>query len=231
VPGLKAFKGCPDRDGDGIADAVDQCPDEPETINGVADEDGCPDKGKSKVMLTKSKIEILDKVFFDFDKATIQRRSYPLLDQVVSVLKANPQIEKMRIEGHTDTDGDDAYNLKLSDARAASVRLYLVGKGIDPARLDFRGYGETRPIADNKFVAGREKNRRVEFVIVDDNDEVQGDADEVHGTAETSAPPPATEPTKKTPPKKKTPTKKTPTKKPAPKTPAAKKPTTEGTQP
>jgi|GEM_PF-258842 len=181
VPGIAAFAGCADRDKDGLPDPDDKCPDEPETINGFQDTDGCPDKGKSKVVLTREKIEILEKVFFDFNKATIQKRSFALLDQVVAVLKANPQIALLRVEGHTDSDGVDAYNFKLSDARAASVRTYLIGKGIDPARVASAGYGETRPIADNKTAVGREKNRRVEFVIVDVSD-VEGDATDVRGT-------------------------------------------------
>ena len=228
VPGLAVFQGCGDRDRDGIADNVDKCPDEPETINGFQDEDGCPDKGKSKVLLTKNKIEILEKVFFDFDKATIQKRSFALLNQVVLVLKANPQIDKLRVEGHTDADGDDKYNFKLSDARAASVRTYLADHGVEAIRLSSAGYGETRPIADNKTAAGREKNRRVEFVILDETD-VAGDANEVRGTkgvseepvrpfdTPTSAPSPAP---KKPAPKKPAPEKPAP-KKPAPKKPAA----------
>jgi outer membrane protein OmpA-like peptidoglycan-associated protein len=182
VPGLKAFDGCPDTDGDGFIDSLDKCPLEPETINGIEDTDGCPDKGKSKVVLTRSKIEILEKVFFDVDKSTIQKRSFQLLDQVVSVLSANPQIEHMRVEGHTDSDGDDNYNFKLSDARAAAVRLYLLTKGIEPARITSAGYGETRPITENKTAAGKEKNRRVEFVILDENADAAGDATEIHGT-------------------------------------------------
>ena len=218
VPGLAVFQGCGDRDRDGVADNVDKCPDEPETINGFQDEDGCPDKGKSKVLLTKNKIEILEKVFFDFDKATIQKRSFALLDQVVLVLKANPQIDKLRVEGHTDADGDDKYNFKLSDARAASVRTYLADHGVEAARLSSAGYGETRPIADNKTAAGREKNRRVEFVILDETD-VAGDANEVRGTKGVSEEPVRPSDTQTSPP---SPAPKKPTpKKPTPKKPAA----------
>ena len=179
VPGLAAFKGCGDRDKDGIPDNTDKCPDEPETINGFQDDDGCADKGKSKVVLTKTKIEILEKVFFDINKASIQKRSFALLDQVVLVLKANPQIDKLRVEGHTDADGDDAYNFTLSEARAASVRKYLVDHGVDPVRVSSAGYGETRPITENKTAAGREKNRRVEFAILGATD---AKANEGHGT-------------------------------------------------
>ena len=202
VPGLKAFKGCPDTDGDGFIDSIDKCPTEAETINGIEDGDGCPDKGKSLVVLTRTKIEILEKVFFDVDKSTIQKRSFLLLDQVVAVLQANPQIEYTRVEGHTDSDGDDNYNFKLSDARAAAVRLYLLGKGVDAGRIASAGYGESRPVTENKTPAGREKNRRVEFVIFDVNDETSGAATEVRGTKGQSEAPvrPVLEPTPTPPP-------------------------------
>ena len=161
--------GCPDPDNDrdGILDGDDKCPLEPETINGVDDEDGCPDKGKSKVRITKTKIEILDKVYFDTGKATIQERSYVLLNQVASVLKANPQITKIRIEGHTDSRGKDSFNQKLSQDRAESVRTYLEAQKLEGGRLEAVGYGESKPIADNKKKSGRELNRRVEFTIIE----------------------------------------------------------------
>jgi outer membrane protein OmpA-like peptidoglycan-associated protein len=165
--GLAAFKGCPDRDHDGIPDNVDKCPDEPETINGFQDDDGCPDKGESKVKITATKVEILDKVYFDTDKSTIQKRSFGLLSQVAAILRANPQVTQVRVEGHTDSQGQDAHNLQLSKDRAAAVRTYLLGKGIDEARLVSEGYGKTRPAADNATAKGREKNRRVEFTILD----------------------------------------------------------------
>ncbi len=168
VAGLRVFKGCADRDKDGIPDPADQCPDQPETINGVDDEDGCPDQGESKVRITATKVEILEKVFFEFDKASLQGdRSNDLLNQVSALLRANPQVTRIRIEGHTDDKGNDGYNLELSQARAETVRTYLVGRGIDLARLDAVGFGETRPIDSNKKEAGRDRNRRVEFTIVD----------------------------------------------------------------
>ena len=163
--GTLAFGGCPDTDLDGIADPDDKCPAEPETVNGVDDEDGCPDKGASKVKLTREKIEILDKVYFDTGKATIQQRSFDLLNQVASILKAHAEITLLRVEGHTDSQGSDATNLKLSAARAQAVLEHLVGRGIDPRRLEAEGFGETQPVSDNKTARGRENNRRVEFRI------------------------------------------------------------------
>jgi outer membrane protein OmpA-like peptidoglycan-associated protein len=161
--------GCPDPDNDkdGLLDAADKCPNEPETINGNEDTDGCPDQGKTKVVITKEKIEILEMVYFDVNKATIQQRSFNLLDQVASVLKNNGQITKIRVEGHTDSDGGDAANLSLSQRRTESVKKYLTDRGIDGARLVPVGFGETKPKVPNTSKANKEKNRRVEFAIVE----------------------------------------------------------------
>ena len=168
IDGFQDNDGCPDPDNDQdkILDVDDKCPLQPETYNGKDDEDGCPED--TKVRITRVKIEILEKVFFDTAKTTIKSRSFPLLDEVAMVINQNPQITKVRIEGHTDDRGKDAYNQKLSEGRAASVMEYLTTKGkVDAARLVSQGYGETRPIADNKKSAGRDQNRRVEFVIVE----------------------------------------------------------------
>jgi large repetitive protein len=163
--------GCPDLDNDkdGIPDEKDQCRDEPETINGFKDDDGCPDKGKVLVIIRAEKIEILDKIYFDTARATIQPRSFKLLDQIAQTLRGHEEIKKIRIEGHTDSQGPDESNLKLSQKRADAVKDYLIKKGqVDPARLESVGYGETRAIAPNNTVKGREQNRRVEFVILQD---------------------------------------------------------------
>jgi outer membrane protein OmpA-like peptidoglycan-associated protein len=173
--------GCPDPDNDrdGIKDADDKCPLEPETINGVLDDDGCPDQGKSAVKLTRERIEILDKVYFDVNKDTIQSRSFALLNQVASILKAHPELTKVRVEGHTDSDGGDSFNMDLSDRRAKAVKRYLEERGVEAARLDGIGYGETRPVAPNSNKANKEKNRRVEFVIVEVDGKAAASATEI----------------------------------------------------
>ncbi len=165
--GFQDGDGCPDpdNDGDGILDVDDKCPLQPETVNGVEDEDGCPED--VKVRVTTTKIEILEKVFFDTAKATIKKRSFGLLNDVAAVLQQNKQITKIRIEGHTDDRGSDKYNQDLSERRAASVRTYLIEQGVDEGRLESKGYGESTPIADNKTSAGRDQNRRVEFTIIE----------------------------------------------------------------
>ncbi|MFL5347092.1 MAG: Ig-like domain-containing protein [Hyalangium sp.] len=168
--GFQDEDGCPDPDNDhdGIADTEDQCPNEPEVINGVDDSDGCPDIGESKVQLEANKIVIREKVYFATNKDIVLARSFPLLQQVASLLRANPEIKKVRIEGHTDSRADDAFNLDLSQRRAGNVRKYLVEQAnIAPERLDAVGFGETRPVDTNLTAAGRENNRRVEFIIVE----------------------------------------------------------------
>ena len=167
--GYQDEDGCPDYDNDldGIPDNLDKCPNEPETINGFEDEDGCPDKGASLVKLTKDKIEIKDAVYFDTNSDVIQARSFALLDQVAAVLKNHVEISKLRVEGHTDSQGKADYNLELSQRRASSVRAYLINKGISAERLDAVGFGLTKPIASNATARGRDRNRRVEFVIVE----------------------------------------------------------------
>jgi len=171
--------GCPDEDNDGdkILDVNDRCPMTPETFNGYQDADGCPDEKPkpkappkpSKVRVTKTKIEILEKVFFKTGKADIKSKSYPLLREVAAVIVQHPQITRIRVEGHTDSRGPARYNRKLSQARAESVRDFLVEAGVAPERLEAKGYGEDKPIESNKTKAGRAANRRVEFTIVEVN--------------------------------------------------------------
>ncbi len=165
VPELPTLAPVRDRDGDGIFDPVDACPDEPETYNDFEDEDGCPDQ--LRVVVRADRIEILDRVLFYVDEARIKPESFEILDQVTAVLLDNPRILKVRVEGHTDSDGSDAYNLELSDRRAAAVVAYLVERGIERERLMSEGLGESRPLVPNDSPANKQENRRVEFHIVE----------------------------------------------------------------
>ena len=164
--GFEDADGCPDPDNDhdGILDKDDKCPNEPETFNGYQDADGCPDRGR--VVVTDTSIEILDMVYFEYDKAIIKSQSYPILDAVAATLQGNPSILQVEVQGHTDERGDDAYNLDLSDRRAHAVKDYLVGKGVDEKRLTAQGYGETQPLDRNHNEAAWAKNRRVAFLIL-----------------------------------------------------------------
>jgi outer membrane protein OmpA-like peptidoglycan-associated protein len=120
----------------------------------------------ARVEVKKERLEIKDRIQFATGKATLLPTSYPLLDDVAQALKTHEEVARVQIEGHTDSQGAATANKKLSQGRAESVRTYLVGKGVAPERLEAKGYGEDRPIADNGTPAGREANRRVEFTIV-----------------------------------------------------------------
>jgi len=174
--GFEDEDGCPepDNDVDGIPDAKDKCPEEKEIINGIEDEDGCPDEGETHVEVTSEKITIDTKIHFDFDSDRIREESFNILNQVALTILANPQIGKIRVEGHTDDRGSDRYNLVLSQRRAESVMRYLNGRGVDARRLDAVGYGESRPIVDGQDEEAWATNRRVEFTIVDTDGETGG---------------------------------------------------------
>jgi OOP family OmpA-OmpF porin len=135
-----------DEDGDGVPDGLDQCPNTPQgaTVNSV----GC--------------WAFQEVVLFDFDRYEIKPEAYPLLNEVVAILKRTPRT-KVEIQGHTDNVGTAEYNQELSEKRAKQVRDYIVKNGIAPQRLSHRGYGLTRPLASNGTKEGRAKNRRVEL--------------------------------------------------------------------
>ncbi len=189
--GVEDEDGCPDadNDGDGFCDpwvfeknlqekfsgqckGLDKCPAEKEIINGFEDEDGCPDKGQEKAIITKSSIIILDRIYFETDKARLLKPSFAVLDLVVQIMKTHQHLELIEVQGHTDDVGEDDKNLRLSSERADAVVKYLVSKGIDAKRITAKGYGETTPLSDCSSLKGakqeacRGKNRRVEFKIL-----------------------------------------------------------------
>ena len=168
IDGFQDEDGCPDPDNDkdGILDVVDQCPNEPENFNGIEDEDGCPEVPK-KVIIAGGKLQILDKVYFETAKAVIKVESYEILIQVAETLKLNPQLQSIEVQGHTDSRGSDAYNLDLSNRRAAAVRTFLIDKGgVEPGRLVSKGYGESQPVDPAENIQAWATNRRVEFIIL-----------------------------------------------------------------
>ncbi|MFO0744128.1 MAG: OmpA family protein [Myxococcota bacterium] len=158
-PGEKWTKGCPDQDRDGITDKDDKCPAQP----GVPEEKGCLPKAVQRKFSGAVK-----GINFETGSAKIKKSSFALLDEAVKVFTQYPSL-KIEISGHTDDQGPDDMNMKLSEDRATSVREYLVGKGIAADRLVAVGYGETKPAAPNKTAAGRAKNRRIEFKILGSN--------------------------------------------------------------
>ncbi len=157
TPGSRATNGCPDTDGDGIPDNQDRCPERA----GPLTNNGCP------VIEEKDK-EILEfatrAVEFRTGSSSLRSTSFPVLDQVLEILRRYPDYD-LSIEGHTDSSGGADLNQRLSEQRAKACYDYLVSKGISPDRMAYVGYGEEKPIASNATPGGRERNRRVEFNI------------------------------------------------------------------
>ncbi len=164
--GFKDEDGCPDLDNDRdrIADAQDECPDDPETYNGKDDADGCPDQGS--VVVEGDRLRILEKIYFETNSAVIQERSFRILDEVAGTLIGNPHILVVEVQGHADERGAAQHNLELTQARADSVRDSLIERNVSASRLQSRGYGELCPVERSSTPAAWEKNRRVEFRIV-----------------------------------------------------------------
>ncbi len=136
---------CPDADGDGVCDDQDACPDTPRGAK--VDARGCWDIGK---------------VQFIIDRYDIRSQYYPIIDEVIRVMKLNPDL-KIKVQGHTCTIASEKYNMKLSYNRAISVSDYMLKRGIGSNRISVEGFGFHRPTATNQTEEGRELNRRVEF--------------------------------------------------------------------
>ncbi len=117
--------------------------------------------------LKGDRIEIRDSVYFETGKAVIKPESFALLDDVARVLVENPQVKRVRVEGHTDSRGSDSMNMALSKRRAKAVRTYLVEAGVGSGRLESQGYGETKPVAAGNDESAWAQNRRVDFFVTD----------------------------------------------------------------
>jgi outer membrane protein OmpA-like peptidoglycan-associated protein len=155
--GPASLKGCPDADGDGIADIDDRCP----NVKGTMDNKGCPEIAKQDVVRITY---IGSKLFFENNSDKLKVASLVLLDELVKILNKY-EGANLFIDGHTGSNGSDSFNQVLSQKRTNSVRSYLIGKGISDTHLTATGFGESKPIADNKTSLGRAKNRRVELKI------------------------------------------------------------------
>lgn len=185
IKGVAAFRGCPDSDGDGIADKDDSCPNTPgvaanrgcpqvkdadgdgvidrddrcPTTAGPASNNGCPvikEEVKERLAFAAKNIR------FETNSARIKTASNFVMDEVASILLQYPNYN-VSIGGHTDSIGNSDFNQRLSEKRAAACLEYLAKKGISKSRMTSKGYGESQPIANNKYEAGRKENRRVEF--------------------------------------------------------------------
>ena len=159
VFGKEKYQGCPppDTDGDGINDEEDSCVNVP----GIIQKHGCPELNENTI---KNLNNAANRIYFETGKAILLRESFAALDTVATILKQYPS-QHLIIEGHTDNVGDDQTNLTLSEHRAKAVFTYLVQKGIATDRLSYKGFGETKPVADNNIPEGRARNRRVELKI------------------------------------------------------------------
>ncbi len=155
LAGTANRRGCPDRDGDGILDADDKCPD----IAGVKEADGCLPKA------VQAFAGVIKGINFDTGKASIMKSSHKVLESALPVLKQYASL-RLRIEGHTDNVGDSAANKKLSQERADAVRTFFAEHGIEANRFETVGFGDSKPIADNKTKPGRAQNRRIEFAVI-----------------------------------------------------------------
>ena len=186
LAGTALTHGCPDRDGDGVADAEDQCPD----MAGVVAYKGCPAPDTNKAVahekvdsssvagITKDSLApvahmdtaatakvtaAVRTIQFEFKKATLTPASYQTLDEAAALLQNDPSL-KVSIEGHTSTEGLSAYNMALSQARANSVKQYLIRKGVAANRISAIGYGASKPLVVERSESDRQKNRRVELI-------------------------------------------------------------------
>jgi outer membrane protein OmpA-like peptidoglycan-associated protein len=188
-PGTPENNGCPDpdRDGDGVPDRVDNCPDEPGTV----ENHGCQDA--QLVVIGAGQLEILEKVYFKTGSHKLQKRSFALLDNVAKVMNTHPEIEQIRVEGHSDSTGSLKFNMRLSKLRANTVVRYLVGRGkVSQDRLVSEGFGPTRPlIPDAKTKEELAQNRRVEFHIVEPDPEEAETEGEAPAAGEAPAEAPA----------------------------------------
>ncbi|HEY6876531.1 MAG TPA: OmpA family protein, partial [Polyangiales bacterium] len=121
----------------------------------------------SLVTVAQTKLTIKGTIYFNTDTAELQSRSEPLLRAIADTLLRNPSLKRVEVQGHTDNSGSPEHNLELSTKRAEEVKDWLVRAGVEPTRLVSQGYGSSKPIAANIGTAGRAKNRRVEFMILE----------------------------------------------------------------
>jgi len=151
-------KVCADRAGDGIPDSVDRCAD----VAGTIEYYGCPPY--KRIVVKPDRLELKEKIQFAWDSPTLQPDSFPVLDEVVQALKDNTSFH-VQVEGHASSEGPDDHNQTLSEQRAQAVLDYIAAHGVPKDRLGSKGFSSSVPVDTNATSAGRENNRRVEFVV------------------------------------------------------------------
>ena len=155
-----------DSDRDGIVDTADKCPNDVEVINGVDDDDGCPDRGDALVVLSTDRLELLAPLAFTGGKLT--KDSLPVLAQVAGMLRQHTQILRLRITVHVQPSRNSDADQALSDKRGAEIKGYLVtDKGVDPKRLEVRGFGGSKPLVPRTAKSAALINDRIELIILE----------------------------------------------------------------
>jgi outer membrane protein OmpA-like peptidoglycan-associated protein len=161
----------PDADGDGIPDRSDKCPNEPEVVNGVEDDDGCPDVGA--FVVENDRIVLEERVLFDVNRARVKHRGHHVLDAIAALWRRHPEWTRMIVEGHADVRGSDRFNEWLSRTRADRVKAVMEDLSFSAGRVEAVGYGARRLRDPGRSETAHQRNRRVEFVIVRDGRTVQ----------------------------------------------------------
>jgi len=155
-----------DHDAEPVHDTPQPCPD------GEVHPEGCPDM--TRVKLRHGVLQIFDKIYFETAKAIIRPESFPTLNAVAAMIKLQPQLKLVEVQGHADERGDDDYNMQLTETRAQAVKQYLIEHGVASDRLYAHGYGETRPVCREHGPSCWSQNRRVEFIIVVQEGDIPG---------------------------------------------------------
>ncbi|MCL4111232.1 UNVERIFIED_CONTAM: hypothetical protein GTU68_026483 [Idotea baltica] len=160
TPGPVENQGCPygDLDGDGVNDNVDECPNTP----GLAENNGCPELNEEEEEILKTAFENLE---FESAKDVIRTSSFESLDSLASLL-VKKQDWRLKVAGHTDSDGSASGNMALSKKRANAVKNYLNSRGVNEDRFTVEWFGESKPLVPNTSSANKQKNRRVEMEVV-----------------------------------------------------------------
>ncbi|WP_235299020.1 OmpA family protein [Portibacter marinus] len=156
--GINAFGGCPDTDNDGIDDSRDRCPE----AAGPVSNNGCPEISQADQDVLELAMRAVQ---FDTGKATLKPESFTILSQIAAIMNRYPSYN-LSISGHTDNVGGAATNQSLSERRAKACYEYLITQGVSSSRMNYAGFGESRPIADNNTLRGKTLNRRVEFNLI-----------------------------------------------------------------
>jgi outer membrane protein OmpA-like peptidoglycan-associated protein len=174
--GIGDDDGCPetDQDNDGIADEKDKCPLQPEVINGVQDDDGCPDQGL--IEFVQDRVVLEERVLFDFERVRVRSRAKPVLAAIVELWRQHPDWKTMRVEGHADVRGGDGVNQAISEKRARNVAKELIKLGFPQDKIDWIGWGKTKPIELGETESAQRRNRRVEFVVTSMTSQNEKDA-------------------------------------------------------